>query len=230
MTAGGTFQARLNGSTAGSQYDQLGAGGTVTLAGALDLVPGPDLAAGTSFKILNKTSPGAISGTFAGKPEGSAFTEDGYTWIISYLGGDGNDVVLTLATPMQAWRFAYFGTISNSGNAADTFDANGDGELNILEYATAQNPTAATLTALAPIRTASALEVTYTRSKTALNGGVNFTIEWSDTLAANSWSSIGVTQTVLTDNGTVQTVKATRPIDASISMRFIRLKVTLPGN
>jgi autotransporter-associated beta strand protein len=224
LNAGGTFQARITGSTAGIQYDQLAAGGSVTLGGSLDLVPGPGLAAGASFRILNKTSPGVISGTFAGKQEGSAFTEDGYTWIISYLGGDGNDVVLTLATPAQAWRFQYFGTVANSGTAADTFDANGDGELNILEYATAQNPTAASLVTLATIRTVSTLDVTYTRSKAALNGGVNFMIEWSDTLALGSWTSVGVTQTVLTDNGTVQTVKAVIP--AGTGKRFSRLKVT----
>jgi hypothetical protein len=36
---------------------------------------------------------------------------------------------------------------------------------------------------------------------------VTFTVEWRDTLAANSWSTTGVTQTVLTDNGTLQSVK-----------------------
>ena len=81
--------------------------------------------------------------------------------------------------------------MQNTDNAADTFDANGDGELNLLEYATAQNPTTASLVTLIPVRTASAVEITYTRSKTALTGGMIFTIEWSDTLAANSWSTAG---------------------------------------
>ena len=228
LNAGGTFQARVNGSTAGTQYDQLAAGGMVTLAGPLDLVAGPGLAAGASFRILNKTSAGPVSGTFSGKPESSVFTEDGYPWIISYVGGDGNDVVLTLAAPIQAWRFQYFGTIENSGAAADTFDANGDGEVNLLEFATGQNPHAASLVVLSAIRSASALEITYTRSKEALTGGMIFAVEWSDTLAPNPWSVAGVTQSILTDNGTLQSVKATVPTAAAIPKRFARLKVTSP--
>jgi autotransporter-associated beta strand protein len=228
LNAGGTFQARVNGATAGAQYDQFAAGGTVTLAGPLELVAGPGLAAGASFRILNKTSTGAISGTFSGKPESSVFTEDGYPWIISYVGGDGNDVVVTLATPVQAWRFQYFGTIENSGAAADTFDANGDGEVNLLEFATGQNPHAASLVVLSATRSASALELTYTRSKEALTGGMIFAVEWSDTLAPNSWFVTGVTQAIVTDNGTLQSVKATVPTAAAIPKRFARLKVTSP--
>jgi autotransporter-associated beta strand protein len=228
LNAGGTFQARVTGSTDGTQYDQFAAGGTVTLAGPLDLAAGPGLAPGTSFRILNKTSAGPVSGTFSGKPESSVFTDDGYPWIISYVGGDGNDVVLTLAAPIQAWRFQYFGTIENSGAAADTFDANGDGEVNLLEFATGQNPHAASLVVLTAIRSASALEITYTRSKEALTGGMIFAVEWSDTLAPNPWSVAGVTQEILTDNGTVQSVKATVPNAAAIPKRFARLKVTSP--
>lgn len=225
---GGTFQVRINGTIAGSQYDQLAAGGSVTLSGPLDLVAGPGLVAGTSFRILNKTSAGAMSGTLAGKPEGSAFTDDGYTWIISYLGGDGNDLVLTLATPSQSWRFTYFGTTANSGIAADAFDTNNDGELNLLEYATAQNPNIGSLVALSAIRNTSALEITYTRSKIAFTEGMIFTVEWSDTMTANSWSTTGVTETILTDDGTLQSVKATIPTASVIPRRYARLRVVSP--
>lgn len=226
LNPGGTYRTLVNGPTAGTQYDQLTAGASVTLNGSLDLVPGPGLAPGTSFTILNKTSSGAISGAFAGRPEGSAFVEDGYTWIISYLGGDGNDVIVTLATPVQAWRFAYFGTISNSGNAADNFDANGDGELNLLEYATAQDPGARTRALLTPVRTVGAFEITYTRSKTALTAGVTFDVEWSDTLAPGSWSTNGVTHSILSDNGSLQSVRAVISAGPSIPMRYARLRVT----
>ena len=228
LSSTGTYQTRINGITAGTLYDRLTAGGSVTLSGPLDLIAGPGLAAGQSFIIFNKTSAGAISGTFAGRTEGGVFTEDGYTWIISYLGGDGNDVALTLATPLQAWRFTHFGTIANSGTAADTFDANGDGELNLLEYATAQNPTTASLISLAVIRLVSNVEVTYTRSKAALTGGMTFAVEWSDTMAANSWSADGVSQSILTDNGTLQSIKATVPASPPLPRCFVRLKVSQP--
>ncbi len=58
--------------------------------------------------------------------------------------------------------------------------------------------------------------------------GVTFTVESSDTLATNSWSASGVTETILTDDGTVQTVKASIPSDSTILRRYMHLKVTAP--
>jgi hypothetical protein len=39
---------------------------------------------GANFTLLDKTSPGAISGTFAGKTEGSTFAAGGQNWQITY--------------------------------------------------------------------------------------------------------------------------------------------------
>lgn len=75
--------------------DTLTVGGDVTLAGELDILAAPGLDRGTTFTILNKTSSGEVSGTFAGKAHGSVFKASGYNWRISYSGGDGNDVTLT---------------------------------------------------------------------------------------------------------------------------------------
>ena len=55
---------------------------------------------------------------------------------------------------------------------------------------------------------------------------MTFTVEWSDTLAPNSWSNALVTENILTDNGTIQTVKATVPTGSAIALRYARLKVT----
>jgi hypothetical protein len=127
-------------------------------------------------------------------------------------------LVTVIGTASEMWRFANFGTAANSGNAADTFDADNDGEINLLEFATAQNPDASSRAVLPAVRTASALEVTYTRSKAAFTAGVVFTVEWSDTLAPNSWSDVLVRQDILTDNGTIQTVKAIVPAGPAIPM------------
>ena len=135
-------------------------------------------------------------------------------------------LVTVTGTASESWRVANFGTAANSGNAADTFDANHDGEINLLEFATAQDPHASNRAVLTAIRTASALEITYTRSKAAFAGGVTFTVEWSDTLAPDSWSDALVTQDILTDTGTIQTVKATVPAAPAIPIRHARLKVT----
>jgi MYXO-CTERM domain-containing protein len=49
------------------------------------------------FTILNKTAAGAITGTFAGIPQGGTVVgSDGSVFTVSYTGGDGNDIVLTV--------------------------------------------------------------------------------------------------------------------------------------
>ena len=221
-----TFQAQITGPTARTQYDQLTVGGAVTLSGTLDILAGPGLAAGTSFSVLKKTSAGAINGAFSGKPEGSIFAAGGYNWIISYLGGTGRDVVLTIATARQAWRFVQFGTVANTGIAADTFDANGDGEANLMEFATGQNPKATTVARPTVARSGTMLQLNYTRSDIAIADGVTFTVEWSDSLAPGSWSSAGVSEQILSDSSGIQTVTAS--VAAATWKRFLRLKVSAP--
>jgi hypothetical protein len=221
------LQVRLNGSTAGTGYDQLSAGGSVALAGTLDLVCGPNLAPGSTFTILNKTSTGAISGTFAGKANNSTFTDDGYTFQVTYTGGTGNDIVLTLlTTPMEQWRFTNYGSVLNTGAGLDTADNDDDGVANLIEYATKMTPAANDVTPQAATKNGSGsnLEFTYTKNKAATD--VSFTVEWSDTLG-NDWSTVGVTQALVpgSDNGTTQQIKATMPAGVS-GRRFVHLKVT----
>jgi autotransporter-associated beta strand protein len=94
---GAIFGARLNGTVAGTSYDQIVATGGVTLGGTLVPTLGYTPAMGDRYTIINKTSVGAVSGTFKDLPEGSYLTVDGRTFKITYVGGDGNDVVLTRA-------------------------------------------------------------------------------------------------------------------------------------
>lgn len=125
----------------------------------------------------------------------------------------------------DAWEYA---NGLNPYSAADLMlDKDGDGESNFLEFATGQNPNAGTTMATPLVRNGANLEITYTRSLAAMAGGVTFAVEWSDTLAAGSWSAVGVSQQVLTDNGTVQTVKATVAAGAG-GKRFVRLNVARP--
>ena len=98
VNAGGRFSVRLNGPATGTQYDQLSVTGTVTLAGALDITAATNLPVGSAFTIINKTGTGSVSGTFTNKPNNSAFDAGGCRWRISYVGGTGNDVVLSLVS------------------------------------------------------------------------------------------------------------------------------------
>ena len=100
FSASGNFTVELTGPNPGAGgYDQLNVNGTVSLASAtLTLVPAftTPVAIGQQFIILNNNGAAAITGTFTGLPEGTLFSVGGYTFRISYVGGTGNDVVLTL--------------------------------------------------------------------------------------------------------------------------------------
>jgi autotransporter-associated beta strand protein len=92
MQAGSNLNIEVSGATA----DQVAANGTVNLASNLIVTGGPTK--GAVSTIINKTSVGAVAGTFAGLNEGDVFTSGGYQYQISYVGGDGNDVTLTALT------------------------------------------------------------------------------------------------------------------------------------
>ncbi len=227
LASGATLRVLLNGTAASAQYDQLTVSGSVTLGGALDIIAAPTLAPGSTFTILNKAGTATTATTFIGKPENSTFvTTDGYTFRINYNAGTGNDIVLTLlTTPIEQWRFANFGSVLNAGAGLDTADGDGDGATNLMEYATHMNPATSDSVPQAIVKNGSTLEFTYTKNKAATD--VTFTVEWSDTLAANSWSNSGVTEQLVSDNGTVQTVRATVAAGGS-GKRFLHLKVSKP--
>jgi hypothetical protein len=97
---GGTLAIKLNGSTAGTGYDQVAVSGDVDISNAsITLVPGFTPTAGSSFLILDNDGSDAITGSFSGWSEGTAHTFNGRTFVISYAAGDGNDVVITYITP-----------------------------------------------------------------------------------------------------------------------------------
>ncbi|HRJ08969.1 MAG TPA: hypothetical protein PK490_05445 [Prosthecobacter sp.] len=133
----------------------------------------------------------------------------------------------TVNTAQQSWRQQYFGTTANSGDAADGFDFDEDGLVNLLEWAAGLNPTLASTLTTTAARSGELIEFHYTRSLTAAAAGAVFIVEWSDTLAANDWHTAGVTQQPLGDNGTLQQMQATLPA-GSLGRRFVRLRVTAP--
>lgn len=222
----GTLRVRVNGPTAGTQYDQLRPTSS-TLAGALDLIAAPGLVAGNTFRIVDVTGNTTIIGTFAGLPESSEFYEESQWWRISYTGGTGNDVVLTRITPTawQTWQSTNFGTNANNpliaGNLADN---DNDFTSNLMEYATGMNPSISDPIPQSAGKNGSFLDFIYTKNKAATD--VTYTVEWSD--AFTSWSVVGVTSTVLSDNGTTQQIKADMPAAGTPAGRFARLRVTRP--
>ncbi len=104
MDTGSTLALELNGITLGTEYDQLSVGGTVDITGATLSLSGtyltaPAIANDLFTILLNDGAGDPVTGTFAGLGEGAYFTAlGGQDFIISYIGGDGNDVTL-LAVP-----------------------------------------------------------------------------------------------------------------------------------
>jgi Bacterial Ig-like domain (group 3)/Domain of unknown function (DUF4214) len=91
-----TFTVVLNGLSAGTEYSQVQVTGPVDLGGAtLEVSLGFQPTGQPSFVAIDNMGNAAIAGTFAGLPEGASFSVSSQSFKISYVGGDGNDVVLT---------------------------------------------------------------------------------------------------------------------------------------
>jgi hypothetical protein len=104
LNAGSNFKIDINGTTVGTQYDQLNVAGIVTLNGGnLMITVGGPLLRGEMFTIINNDSTEAVVGTFNGLTEGSTFTSGGEKFTITYVGGTGNDVVLAVAPEPSTW-------------------------------------------------------------------------------------------------------------------------------
>ena len=129
------------------------------------------------------------------------------------------------ATATQLWRLQYFGIADNAGNAADLFDFDKDGLINLLEQALHANPTVAAAGVLPVCAIEGAnLTLNYTRSKAALTE-MAFAVEWAGA-PGGAWSSSGVAENILSDNGAVQQVKAS--VALSGTKKFLHLRVTRP--
>lgn len=81
-----------------TDYGQVIATGQVSLTGTLSvqLLNGYIPPVGTVFTIIRKDSAGRANNNFTGLPEGTEFNSGSVKFRISYVGNDGNDVILTV--------------------------------------------------------------------------------------------------------------------------------------
>lgn len=112
------FLPKINGNTAGSGYDQLNVTGVVDLNQSVmapAIFPGFTPSVGDVYTIINNDGTNAVVGNFVGLPEGASITTPaGVNFQISYVGGTGNDVVITVTSNTRA-----------------PFDFDGDGKTDI---------------------------------------------------------------------------------------------------
>ena len=105
LNSGSKLQVELNGTNAGSQYDQVVVNGAVVLNSPnlgimVNMAMAPSI--GSTFVLIDNDLSDGVTGKFNGLSEGKTFNvvNSGsaggtYTFQISYVGGSGNDVVLT---------------------------------------------------------------------------------------------------------------------------------------
>lgn len=79
----------------------LNIGGTLTLGDAgLNLISPVTVPAGSTVVLINNLGNDPVGGTFAGLPQGASVTaSNGQSFVISYMGGTGNDVTVTVPVP-----------------------------------------------------------------------------------------------------------------------------------
>ncbi len=123
FNGGSKVNFELTGPIAGSQYSQLGVNGNVSISTTtLNLFfnfTNP-VTTGQTFTLINNGGSMPIGGTFNGFPEGSLIATNGYFFRLSYLGNDGNDMVLTLTNVPGASA----GYAVTSGNGSGGIDPN----------------------------------------------------------------------------------------------------------
>lgn len=97
--SGATLNFEIDGTAACTDYDQITVSDVVTLTGAtLNLSGSHTPLANETFTLINNNSDSGVVGNFAALTEGSSILFNNVILNISYVGGSGNDVVLTVST------------------------------------------------------------------------------------------------------------------------------------
>jgi autotransporter-associated beta strand protein len=147
LNAGATYAVQLNSDTRAA--DKL-VTGSINLDGTLLEVAdlgGSMLSAGTSFILVDNTGANPVTGTFVGLEEGATLGAGGNLYRITYAGGTGNDIVLTVIVPtaitLDGLTQTYDGTprvvTANTTPAgipvSITYDGNANAPINAGSYA-----------------------------------------------------------------------------------------------
>lgn len=119
VDSGRSVSMDIQGAAPGAGYDQIVVSGTVNLSNAqlrLEMGPGFVPSVGQVFTLIDNDATEPVNGTFAGLPQGSTVTAGGVDLQVSYAGGDGNDVTLTVTRVPRTWSGAAGNLWSNAGN------------------------------------------------------------------------------------------------------------------
>jgi autotransporter-associated beta strand protein len=221
FNTGSTFSVKLNGTTAGTDYDRLNSSGTVSLTGAtLNVTAGFAAAVGNTFTII--TSSGPLIGTFNGLPDGSSFNANGQTFRANYT---SNSVLLTRVFPTTT-------TVVSSANPSNfgqpvTFTASVSGGSPSVAAPTGSIVFTIDGTAQSPVPLTNGQA---TLSTAALGTGTHtITAAYSGDANFNTSTSSAVTQTVNKAN-TTTTIEISRGAFFSAIFSIVaRVAAVAPG-
>ena len=209
-----------------------------------------DQAAGTNVGTLSASgSGGAFIYTLvdgSGSDDNELFTISGNTLftaaVLQYLtqstysirvratdeNGVSTEQVLTitlLPSPYTQWKIAHFqGDASDPAVAGDNVILAGDGLPNLLKYALGLHPFVPSTNGVTFTRSLGGVTLSYSRAHAATD--ITLHAYWSQDLT--NWSNSGVTETMLSDDNTIQLWQATLSLAPEDHRIFMRLEVGRP--
>lgn len=140
LASGNTFVTQINGANVGSFGQVSVTSGVTSLGGStLSITSATGLAAGQQITIINNGNTVPINGQFKGLVEGASITVGNTVFTISYKGGTGNDVVLTvnsIVNPVLPPNFTATGVDFGGGSVVQINYTNGT-NLSFFAYSSA---------------------------------------------------------------------------------------------
>jgi DNA/RNA endonuclease G (NUC1) len=130
---------------------------------------------------------------------------------------------VTAPTPIQSWRQQWFGTVANSGAAADTAIASSDNMPNLLKYAYGLDPLVPTNEPMVADITTGYLRVTLPKNPNATD--ISFQVQVTGDLT-QPWTTNGTT--IDQNTATLLQVHDNTAIGTAVGGRFMRLEVSDP--
>jgi fibronectin type 3 domain-containing protein len=186
-----------------------------TVAGATHYAVWRSLTSGTGYEPLDGGTTETANYDDTGLADGTT-----YYYVVRAVNsggtsGNSSEAGATTHAAVESWRLANFGTIQNSGDAADTADPDGDGSANAQEFAAGTDPNDR-----ASVLKVSQMQASGNDMVVSFPTVVEKTyrVERSDTLQVGSWA-------VVLDNiaGTGGVIQVTDAGGAALPRRFYRI-------
>lgn len=184
----------------------------------------------TDASLAPLTSSGYMLGDYLGVAEPANANIPAVPVWVDTRTGDPDPFIARVGIAPQvnfiAWQAARLSLaqINTNGVGGLTGDADRDGKNNLLEYALGTPPLTADAISLQMEQVSTTASVIYPR--TSGTNDITAHVYHTDLLNPSAWSRTGVTETLLSDNGSIQMWRASIP--ATMPQGFFRLQVSQP--